>query len=245
MEGDLKTLTVFAAASLSEAFTSLGDKFEASHPEAHVVFNYAGSQQLAQQLAQGAPADVFASANQEQMEAVIEQGRISPDSQQILAHNRLVVVAYPQAADGVRRLQDLAEPGTIVVLAGEAVPVGKYAREFIAKAGQEPAFGPAFEQAALKNVVSFEENVRAVFSKVILGEADAGIVYASDAAGVSPQQVRVLEIPDNLNVQASYYIAPTEDSAEPDLAKKFIDFLLTNEGQQVLTDHGFLPARQP
>jgi len=244
-EASIQNLTIFAAASLTESFTVLGDRFEASHPGVRLVFNFAGSQQLAQQLAQGAPADVFASANLDQMEAVIEQGRVSPGSEQVFARNRLVVVAFPEAANGIQDLNDLAISGMILVLAGESVPAGKYALEVLSKAGENPAFDPGFERAVLENVVSYEENVRAVLSKVILGEADAGIVYASDVAGLPPLEVRVLDIPDELNVLASYYVAPVSDSAEPGLAKDFIDFLQVNEGQQILADHGFLQAREP
>jgi molybdate transport system substrate-binding protein len=240
-----RPLTIFAAASLTEAFTKIGERFESSYPGADLTINFAGSQQLAQQLAQGAPADVFASANLEQMDAVIEQGRVWPGSQQVFARNRLVVVADSGAEDGVQQLQDLAKPGTILVLAGEAVPAGKYARQFLDKAGQNPAFGPGFEQAVLANVVSYEENVRAVLSKVILGEADAGIVYASDTAGVPEGQVRVIEIPQELNIQASYYIGLVRDAGESDLAEAFIRFLLSNEGQQILSDHGLQRVDQP
>lgn len=232
-------LTVFAAASLNDAFGAMGQAFEAEVPGVRVVFNFAGSQQLAQQLAQGAPGDVFASADERQMAAVVESGRIEAEAPATFAHNRLAAVAAPGNAAGVRDLADLARPGVRLVLADEAVPAGQYALIFLDRAAQKDALGPAFQEEVLANVVSYEQNVRTVLTKVALGEADAGIVYASDAAAA---EVEVVTIPERLNPEASYPIAPLQDAERPALAGAFVDFVLSEEGQGILAEYGFLPA---
>ncbi|MGH2538496.1 MAG: molybdate ABC transporter substrate-binding protein [Candidatus Promineifilaceae bacterium] len=236
-----RQVIVFAAASLAEAFAELARGFEADHPGVAVVLNLAGSQQLAQQLSQGAPADVFASANQHQLEAAVQSGRVPAGAARPFAGNRLVVV-YPAANPaGVVALGDLAQPGLKLVLAAAEVPAGTYAQAFLEQAAADPALGMAFRQAVLDNVVSYEENVRAVLSKVELGEADAGIVYSSDAQAAGAAVGR-LAIPEALQSPAVYPIAAVSDAPEPALAADFIAFVLSPAGQAILEAHGFLPA---
>lgn len=234
------SLKVFAAASLKESFEAMAEIFEPAHPGASVVFNFAGSQQLVQQIGQGAPADVFASANARQMAAAVESGRVVSGTQRVFARNRLVVILPDDNPAGARQLQDLAKPGLRLVLAAREVPAGQYALEFLDKAAADPAFGAVFREDVLKNARSFEENVRAVLAKVSLGEADAGIVYVSDAAA-APDVAR-LAIPDALNVIAAYPIAALGDSPNLALAEAFVDFVLSETGQRILADRGFLPA---
>lgn len=235
------TLTVMAAASLSDAFTEIGAQFEADHPGARVVFNFAGSQQLAQQIAQGAAADVFASANQKQLDAAVQTGRIQPGAVQVFASNRLVMIYATGNPAGVRALEDLARDGVKLVLAAGEVPAGQYTLEFLEKAEAAGSFGAGYQAAVLANVVSYEDNIRAVLTKVALGEADAGIVYASDITGAEAGQVEQIDIPDALNVIAVYPAAPLADSAQPELAAQFVTLLLAPEGQEVLAKYGFLP----
>ncbi|MDX1688369.1 MAG: molybdate ABC transporter substrate-binding protein [Candidatus Promineifilaceae bacterium] len=235
-------LTVFAAASLSDAFEAMGRQFEAAHPDVRVTFNFAGSQQLAQQLAQGAPGDVFASANVQQMAAVVESGRIEADAVETFAYNRLVVALPPDNPAGLSRLSDLTRPGVRLALADEAVPAGRYALTFLERAAEAPELGADFEERALANVVSYEQNVRTVLTKVALGEADAGIVYASDAAAA---EVETIEIPEGLNPRASYPMAPLEDAERPALAEAFVNFVLSDRGQQTMAEFGFIPAGAP
>jgi molybdate transport system substrate-binding protein len=243
-EAGAVTLSVFTAASLTEAFTEIGGLFEEEHPGVKAAFNFAGSQQLAQQLGQGAPADVFASANDTHMEAIIASGRVTSGAQRAFALNRLVVI-YPQDNPaGLTALADLAKPelkGRLVLAASE-VPVGQYALDFLEKAAHEPSLGAAFKEAVLDNIGSYEENVKAVLAKVSLGEAFAGIVYTSDLAGngASAQRVGRIDIPDRLNTIASYPIAVIGDSDHPDLAAAFVDFVLSPQGQAVLARHGFI-----
>ena len=234
------TLTVLAAASLLDAFNDLGAQFEASHPGVNVAFNFAGSQQLAQQIASGAPADVFASANQQQMLTAEKSGRIEVSQISLFTQNRLVVV-FPKDNPGkLSMLKDLALPGLKLVFAAKAVPVGQYSLDFLNKASQDPTFGAGYEDSVLKNVVSYEDNVKAVLTKVALGEADAGIVYTTDISGAYAAKVSQLAIPDALNVIASYAIAALKDSSQPGLAQAFVDLVLSAAGQAALEKYGFI-----
>jgi molybdate transport system substrate-binding protein len=235
-------LVVFAAASLTEAFTEIGGLHEAANPGVTAAFNFGASNQLAEQINQGAPADVFASANARQMEAIVEGGRIDPAAPQTFARNRLLVIFPKDNPGGIAELQDLGTPGLKLVLAAAEVPVGEYSIDFLDKAAQDPAFGAAYKDEVLANVVSYEENVRAVFSKVALGEADAGIVYSSDIAGAGAEDVASLDIPDELNTIAAYPIAAVNDSLNAAAAQGFVELVLGPEGQDVLLKYGFAPA---
>lgn len=243
------TLNVFAAASLTDAFNEIGKNFADAHPGTEMVFNYAGSNQLATQIGQGAPADVFASANKTQMKTAIDAGRIISGTERTFARNRLVAVtpAVTPANNpaGIKTLQDLAKPGLKLVFAAKEVPVGQYALDFLEKAAADPAFGPEYRDAVLANVASYEENVRAVLTKVALGEADAGIVYTSDVVTVEPGKIVQIDIPDNLNTIATYPIAALQDSPHPELAQQFIDYVLAPEGQQILVKYGFMAPASP
>jgi molybdate transport system substrate-binding protein len=233
------TITVYAAASLRDAFTAIGEDFEAKTPHTRIQFSFAGSQQLAEQISYGAPADVFASANAKLMDAVVQTGRVTAESPRVFAHNRLVVIFPTENPARLRTLQDLARPGTSIILANKAVPVGGYALDFLAKAAAQKEFGPDYRTAVLSNVVSYEEDVRAVFAKVSLGEADAGIIYASDVVADKAQSVGTIEIPAALNTVAAYPIAPLADSPNPALARAFVEYVLSRDGQATLARHGF------
>ncbi|MCG2784835.1 MAG: molybdate ABC transporter substrate-binding protein [Anaerolineae bacterium] len=237
-----KTLTVLAAASLTESFTELGKVFEAQNPGVTVSFNFAGSQQLAQQLDQGAPADVFASASQKYMEAAVTSKRVDQDDAKVFVKNRLVVIFPQNNPAGLQELKNLMNPGLKLVLADKAVPVGQYSLDFLDKAISDPDFGPQFKDNLLKNVVSYENNVKSVFTKVALGEADAGIVYVTDITPGAADKVGKLDIPDALNTIASYPIAPIADSEKADLAKAFVALILSSEGQQIMEKYGFISA---
>lgn len=234
-------LTVFAAASLSEAFGEIGKNFDAANSST-TTFNFAGSQQLAQQISQGAPADVFASANRAQMVKVIDAGQVISGTQQTFVRNRLVVIYPKDNPAQLTKLTDLTKPDIKIVLAAEQVPVGQYSLEFLRKASVRPEFTAAYGERVLANVVSYEENVRAVLSKVALGEADAGIVYSSDIALDAAAKVGRIDIPDQLNTIAAYSIAPLKDTRQAELAQRFVEYVLSPEAQQILVNYGFIPA---
>jgi molybdate transport system substrate-binding protein len=233
-------LNIFAAASLTEAFNEIGQNFTAEHPGVTFTFNFAGSQQLAQQLGQGAPADVFASANRTQMNVAIEAGRVVSGTEQTFVRNRLVVIYPTDNPAGITQLQDLARPGIKLILAAKEVPVGQYSLDFLNKAITDTAFSPTYMDDVLKNVVSYEENVRSVLTKVSLGEGDAGIVYTSDISGEGADKVGRLDIPNHLNTIASYPIAVVSDSAYPTQAQAFMDYILSPAAQEVLVKYGFI-----
>jgi molybdate transport system substrate-binding protein len=231
---------VFAAASLTDAFSEISTNFRADYAGVTITFNFAGSQQLAQQLAQGAPADVFASANARQMEVAIEEGRVVSGTQHLFVQNRLVVITPADNSAQIHTLHDLAKTEIKLVLAAAEVPVGAYSLDFLARASATVEYGEVYSQTVIANVVSYEENVRSVLSKVVLGEADAGIVYTSDIA-LDASQVNRIEIPDELNTVAAYPIAPIDDAENPALAQLFVDYVLSPDGQSVLADYGFIP----
>lgn len=235
-----QTLTVFAAASLTEAFTEIGQAFEAAHPGVSVEFNFGGSQSLRTQLEQGAVANVFASANAKEMNAAIAAGWVASGTAQVFLTNRLVVILPATNPGNVQTLADLARPGLKLVLAAEEVPAGAYARQMLGNLNA--TYGAEFQAQALANVVSNEENVRTVLAKVQLGEADAGVVYASDA--IAALELPTLAIPPAENVIAEYPIAvlsPLDPSSA--LARAFVAYVLSAEGQTILQTWGFGPAR--
>jgi molybdate transport system substrate-binding protein len=235
-----QTLTVFAAASLTDAFGEIGKAFEAANPGTTVTFNFAGSQQLAQQIGQGAPADVFASANGTQMNVVIKSGQVVSGSQKTFVKNRLVVIFPTANPGGVTRLQDLAKPGLKLVLADKSVPVGGYALDFLTKASASPDFTATYSPTVLANVVSYETDVKQVLAKVSLGEADAGIVYTTDVTPDAAGKVGRLDIPDALNTIAAYPIAAIQGSPNAAVAQAFVDYVLSTDGQAVLVKWGFI-----
>jgi molybdate transport system substrate-binding protein len=217
-------IKVFAAASLTAAFTELGQQYTSATGGTKVTFNFAGSQALATQIQQAAPADVFASADLANMDKVKDLVGTS----QNFASNLLAIVVEEGNPKGVKGLDDLARPDLKVVLAAPDVPAGKYAAEILGKAG-----------VAVKPV-SQEDNVKAVVTKVSLGEADAGIVYVTDITA-GGAKVEGVDIPREQNVLATYPIATVKASRAPDEAQAFMDLVLSAEGQQVLKQYGFLP----
>ncbi|WP_424184089.1 molybdate ABC transporter substrate-binding protein [Actinokineospora sp. G85] len=214
-----RTLTVFAAASLTESFTALGEKFEADHAGVEVVVNFAGSSALAQQIAEGAAVDVFAAADEATMDKVTDQARI-------FATNRLVVVTPPGNPARIAGLADLAGDGLAVVLCAPQVPCG--------------AASVAVEEAAGVDIepVSEERDVKAVLTKVRAGEADAGLVYVTDAQAAG-DQVGVIDFPESAAAVNSYPIAVLRDAPQPALAAEFLALVTGVDGQAELGRAGF------
>lgn len=233
------TLTIFAAASLSEAFNEIAEEYEASNPGTDIAINFAGSQQLAQQISHGAAADIFASADRRQMDNVIISGQVAAGTDQPFIHNQLAVVLPADNPADILEFKDLAMPGVKLILADSAVPVGRYSQEMLEKTRMKPEFGPQFKAKVLENVVSYEENVRAVLTKILLGEADAGIVYLSDFFGAREENIEMVSIPEGINVTASYFIAPLKDSPNKERGMDFLELVLSPSGQEILMHHGF------
>jgi len=221
--GSANEIKVFAAASLTAAFTKLGEQYSSANGGTKVTFNFAGSQALATQIQQAAPADVFASADIPNMDKVKDL----VGTPQSFASNQLQIVVEKGNPKGVKGLDDLANPDLKVVLAALDVPAGKYAQQALEKA------------RVTVRPVSQEDNVKAVVTKVSLGEADAGIVYVTDVTA-GGGKVEGVDIPEDQNVTATYPIATVKASKAQDKAQAFMDLVLSDQGQQVLAKYGFL-----
>jgi molybdate transport system substrate-binding protein len=231
-------LKIFAAASLTEAFTEIKPQFEAAHSNITITYNFNGSQLLVQQMTNGAAADVFASADEANMQKANEGNLVQTAS--IFAKNRLTVIVPASNPGKINTLKDLANKGVKLVVAAPAVPVGKYSLQVLDKMGASTSYGPDYVKNVRANVVSQEENVKAVVQKVQLGEADAGIVYTTDVTVALNGKVNFLEIPNEFNVIANYPIAMTKSSTAQDAASTFVQYVLGSEGQTVLKKYHFI-----
>lgn len=227
-------LVVFAAASLREVFTAMGDDFKRAHPGVEVTFNFAGTQELRTQLEHGAAADVFASADQRHMDELARASRVSGPV--VFARNEPVIVVAKESAASLRGLADLPSANRIVIGAPE-VPIGRYTLQILDRAST--TLGADFRSRVEARIVSRELNVRQVLTKVSLGEAQAGFVYRTDARAAQ-DQVSVVAIPPELNVIAEYPIAVVSGAAHPGLARAWVDFVLSADGQRALRNAGFL-----
>ena len=233
------TLTVFAASSLTDAFGALARTFEERNPGAEVRQSFESSSTLLTQLQQGAPADVFASAAWEEMRTATKDGLVAGEPEIFVRNSEVVMVAGDNPAN-IQSMRDLARPGIKLVLAEDGVPAADYALEILGKARAE--YGSDFKQDVLSNVVSREADVRASVGRVALGDADATFGYASDYTPDIRDRVRVIQIPENLNIIATYPIAVLGDAKDPELARKWVDLVVSSEGQRVLEKWGFEPA---
>jgi molybdate transport system substrate-binding protein len=233
-------LIVFAAASLTDAFEEIAAEFEAANPDVEVLFNFGSSSDLAAQLSEGAPADVFASANNRQMNVAVEAERIAGDPVVFVQNRLILIVPFDNPAE-VEGLASLASESVQLVVAALGVPVRDYTDTMLEALAADACYGEAYREAVLANIVSEEQNVRQVSAKVALGEADAGIVYASDVTPDIADDVIAFAIPDAVNTIASYPIAVTNDSTSPELAQAFVDYVLSEDGQAIMATWGFIP----
>lgn len=219
------SITVLAAASLTDVFTRAAADLKTRYPGTDYRFSFGSSSTLATQIVNGAPADVFASADEKNMRTVVDAGLVS-GAASVFTANRLQIVVGRGNPKHLAALADLARPDLVVVLAGPTVPVGRYSREALAKAG------------VTVHPASDEVDVRAVLNKVALGEADAGIVYTTDVLSAGAR-VTGVDVPDAFQVVARYPIAVVKDATDPRLAQAFIDYLLSAEGRTLLASFGF------
>lgn len=217
-------ITVLAAASLTDAFTTLGRQFEAAHPGVTVRFGFAASSALSTQITAGAPADVFASASQTTMDAVVQAGAAA--APEVFARNAMEIAVPPSNPAKVTGLSSLTKPGVKTALCQPQVPCGSTAEKVFANAG------------VTVTPVTLEPDVRAVLGKVQLGEVDAGVVYVTDvlAAGA---KVAGVQIPADVNATTSYPIAALTESANAATAAAFVAYVLSPEGAAVLEAAGF------
>jgi molybdate transport system substrate-binding protein len=218
------TVTVFAAASLTETFTTLGEQFEAAHPGATVTFNFGASSSLAENIVQGAPADVFASAGAKNMQQVEDAGAASNST--TFADNVMQIAVPPDNPGNVTQLSDLAKPGLKVALCQPQVPCGAVAAAVLTKAN------------LTVTPVTLGADVKSVLTTVQLGEVDAGVVYKTDvrAAGT---KVKGIEIPPDQNASTSYPIAALTKAPNAAGAAAFVDYVLSDDGEKVLAQAGF------
>jgi len=220
-------ITVFAASSLTESFDSIAKQFEKKYPDVSVKFDYDASSNLATQINQGAPADVFASADRDNLQKTIDSGAVTPPPI-VFAKNRLEIAVEKGNPKKIKGLADLQKAGLVVVLCADQVPCGKYAAESLGNAGV--SVSPA----------SKEENAKATLGKVSIGEADASIVYVTDVKA-SKGTTSGVKIADKVNVVATYPMGIVKDSQNATAAKAWVQFVRSKDGQKTLRKFGFLP----
>jgi len=227
-------LLVFAAASLRDAFGSLKTEFAKTHPNVDVSFNFAGTQDLRAQLEHGAAVDVFASADQQNMNELAATSRVTKPI--VFARNEPVIVVAKERASAVRGLADLPRLDKLVLGVAD-VPIGRYTEQILRNANR--TLGADFSSKVERKVASRELDVRQVLAKVSLGEADAGIVYRTDA-DTARGRVSIVSIPADVNVIAEYPIALLAAAPHPAAAGEWLTFLLSPAGQELLGKAGFL-----
>jgi len=237
------SLFVFAAASLTETLQEAEPVFEKAHPGVDVRLNLAASSRCRIQIEQGAPADVFLSANTSNMDPLVEAGLAK--NPVIFTHNRVVIIAPKSNPGQLIGASDLAKPGLKLVTCGPEVPIGKYTRIVIDNMDASGDYGTNFKVKVLANIASEEPNVKGIVAKVLLGEADAGICYASDVTAAARPKLKVIDIPDEVNVIADYPLAVITGSSQQALAQQFVAFILSEQGQKLLAENGFIPVSPP
>lgn len=231
-------LVIFAAASLRDVFAEMAARFELVAPGVEVSFNFAGTQELRAQLEHGAQVDVFASADIKQMAALVQEQLVREPV--VFADNEPVLVVGKDVAEVVTTFDRLPQARRIV-LGAEDVPIGRYTARILERASQ--IIGPDFGRLVSERIVSRELSVRHVLTKVLLGEADAGIVYRTDARGEAEGRLLVVDIPKEVNVVAEYPMALLVNAPNESEGQRWIDFVLSSVGSNILSAHGFgVPA---
>jgi molybdate transport system substrate-binding protein len=229
-------LTVLAASSLTKVFPQIGAQFTKSHPDVTFSFSFGGTDQLAAQIQQGAPADVFAGASTKYGDQLAGANQIEPYA--IFCTNQLVLITPASNPASITSLKDLTKKGVKLVIGSETVPVGSYTRTVLANL--DATYGAGYSTKVLANVVSNEDAVSSIVTKVVSGEADAGFVYITDSLAAG-SQVNTITLPADAQAIASYPIAVVSASEHQTPAKQFADFVLTPAAQQLLADAGFGP----
>ncbi len=234
------TLTVLAAASLSGAFNETIAQYEALHPNVNIMPTYAGTQVLKTQVENGAPGDVFASASTSYMNALVSEGYMSNSTVANFTENKLALIVPTNNPANISNLTDLSKSGIKIVICAPSVPCGSYTMQLLNKTVNNSLYGPTFKPAVLKNVVSQETDVNSAVSKIALGEADAAFVYQSDVPASMQSQVKVITLPDNVNVLAIYPIGVLSQSKNPTVAQDFENYVLSSNGTAILDKYHFI-----
>ena len=232
-------IVVFAASSLTDVFQDMATGFSSANPNAKITFSFGSSSQLATQLGQGARADVFASADQTQMDNARKADAVTGQDR-VFAGNRLVVITPKDNPKQIKAVKDLGNDGVKFVTAQASVPIGQYTAQLLDKAIADPTYGAEFKTRVENNTVSKEDNVRQVVSKVQLGEADAAVVYSTDATPQVRDQLQIIPVPDALQTFATYPIAVAK-GANSHGGEAWVSYVLSSEGQATLARWGFLP----
>ena len=228
-----KQIQIYAASSMKEVMLSAKQAFEAQEPDAKLVFNFAGSQVLRLQIEQGAPADLYISANATHLQALKNKGLIQKE--RILAKNELVVITPADNPGQIEQLKDLSLASRIVIGTAQS-PIGIYTRQLLQKATTQ--WGPSFKKHVMTKVVSEENNVRLIRAKITLGAADAALVYRTDT--LNAPKIRTVTIPPNLNIKAAYVVALTNNAKHNPTARAFFQYLASAQGLALLDQHGFV-----
>jgi molybdate transport system substrate-binding protein len=229
-------LTVLAAASLKGVFPKIGDDFMGRYPETTLDFSFAGTDQLAAQIEQGAPADVFAGASTKYGDQLADKGLIEPYAR--FCTNQLVLITPASNPAGITSLQDLSGKSYKLVIGSESVPIGSYTRTVLSNL--DAVYGAGYSDSVLANVVSDEDSVTSILTKVQSGEADAGFVYVTDARSAG-SDISSIALPDEAKATATYPIAVVKASSHRDSATAFVDFVRSDVGQELLQAAGFGP----
>ena len=236
-----KEITVFTAASLTGAFGEIGGIYE-NETGIHVTFNFDGSQALRTQIENGAYADVFASANKKQMNALKSDGLMNNSSIAIFAKNKISLIVPKDNPAKISNLSDLAKPGIKIVMGTKDVPVGDYALQIIDKLGNDSSYGKDYKEKVLSNVISQETTVNYVVTKVALGEADVGFAYVSDVTEDLARKVDKIDIPDEYNIIAEYPMGILQQSKYQTESLDFMKLVMSEEGSAILEKYGFSPV---
>lgn len=239
-----KELTVFTAASLTGAFTEIGQMYK-NETNINVVFNFDGSQVLRTQIENGGYADMFVSANAKQMNIMKNEGFMNNSSITVFTKTKPVIIVPKDNPGKIQNISYLSKPGIKIVIGTKDVPIGDYTLQILAKLANDSIYGPEFRKLVMENVVSNETNVNYITSKVALGEADAGFAYKSDITKDLSGKITKIEIPDKYNVIATYPMGILKQSKYPSQAVEFINFVKSDKGMAVLEKYGFEPVISP
>jgi molybdate transport system substrate-binding protein len=233
------TLKIFAPSTFTDAAKEINTAFEAANPGVKVAVEFGHSPTQRLQFTQGATGDVFVTASQKDMDDAVTDQTVASGKNKIFATNQLVVILPEKNAANIQKLEDLANPGVRVLVAVVDTPIGKVTQDMLDK--WDKKFGPGYKAKVTANVVSNESGVKPIVSKIKLGEADAGIVYVTDAASAS--ELKTITIPAELNMVTQLNVAPITKAANPDKAASFTAYLASSEGQAILKKWGFLPGK--